>query len=312
MAEIGVATHGDVDPLFERTGFRLSWGAIFAGFVIATAVQMVLSTLGVAIGMSAFNPGDGDSASGLGIAVAIWFALTAMVSLFIGGLVTGRLAGILTRNDGRLHGVVLWGLSTLLAVYFASIGLGRLTGGVFDLVTGTTAAVAGGVAGSAGQIGAAAIDRSGDIDFGALQREIETTLEQTENPALQPDSLQQQAQGVGAEATGGTDNEALAREITDRARATGGEIEREDAINVIMARTGMSRAEAERTATRVEDAAASVRSQVSTAADQVQEQVGEVVETGADYTARAAWAALLVMALSLGAAVFGAGRTARD
>ena len=312
MAEIEVARRNADDVLVERTGFRLSWGAIFAGFIVATALQMVLSVLGVAVGFAAFDPGQGDSASGLGIGVALWFALTAIVSLFIGGLTTGRLAGILTPGDGRLHGVVVWGLSTLLAVYFATMGAGQILGGVFSFATRTTAAVAGSAVGAVGQIGSAAAGQAGGIDFGQLQREIETTLQQTGNPALQPGVLQDQAGAAGAQATGGASNQELARELTDRIRATAGEVRREDLINVITARTGLTGPEAEQLAMRVETAAGDARTQIAGAAQDVQDQAGDLASTAAGTASRAAWWALLVMGLSLLAAIFGAGMTARD
>ena len=302
----------DRDPLIERTGFRLSWGAIFAGAVIATALQMVLTTLGIAIGLAAFDPGQGDRASSLGIGAAIWFAVVAIVSLFVGGLTTGRLAGVLTRGDGRLHGVVLWSLSTLLALYFASIGVGRVLGGVFDFATRTTSAVAGGAVGAAGQLGTAAVNQAGGIDFAALQREVETALQQTGNPALQPDSLQAQAQATGSQATGGASNQALAREITERIRTTAGSVDRQDLISLITARTGLSEPEADQLATRIESAAGGASQQLGSTVQNVQEQVGEAAAATANTAARAAWAALLVMGLSLLAAAFGAGMTARD
>lgn len=313
MANIAVERAGRADtPVIERTGFRLSWGAIFAGFVIATALQMVLSVLGAAVGFTAFDPGQGDSASSLGIGALIWFALTAIISMFIGGLTTGRLAGVLTPGDGRLHGVVMWSLSTLLALYFASVGAGRVLGGVFDVVARTTSAVAGAAVGAVGQVGTAAVNQSGNIDFSAIQREIETTLQQTGNPALQPDSLQQQAQAVQGQATAGTNNQALAQEITDRIRQTGGQVDRQDLINVIQARTGMSQAEAESAATRVESAASNARAQVSGTVQNVQQQAGQVAGDAANVTSKALWGVLLIMGLSVAAAAFGAGRTAPE
>lgn len=317
MADIAVersrGTGGrENDPLIERTGFRLSWGAIFAGFVVATVLQMVLSILGAAVGLAAFDPGQGDSARGLGIGVLIWFALTAIISMFIGGMTTGHLAGVLTRGDGRLHGVIMWSLSTLLALYFASMGAGRLLGGVFDVVTRTTSAVAGAAVSTVGQVGAAAVNQAGGVDFNAVQREIETTLQQTGNPALQPDSLQQQGQAVQDQAVSGTNNQALAQELTDRLRQTGGQVNRQDIINVIQARTGMSQAEAERAATRVESAASNARSQVSSTVQDVQQQAGQAAGDAANVASKALWGALLIMGLSVAAATFGAGRTARE
>lgn len=310
MADIAV---GRGDARVERTGFRLSWGAIVAGFVVATALQVVFTTLGAAIGFAAFDPGEGDPARGLGIGAAIWLAVTAIVSMFVGGLTTGHLAGVLTVGDGRLHGVVMWGLSTLLALYLASVGAGRLLGGAFEVLSRTTAAAAGGVASSVGQVGAAAVREAGGLDVDALRREIETTLQQTRNPALQPETIQQQAQRVETQATSTpASNQALAQELTDRIRATAGQVNRQDLVNVIAARTGMSQAEAEQAATRIEAAAQTARTQVSSAAQNVQQEVGQVAGEAANLASKAAWAALLAMGLSLAAAVVGAGRTAPE
>lgn len=320
MAEIDVTRRGSGgrDPVVERTGFRLSWGAIFAGFVVATALQMVLSTLGAAVGFAAFDPGEGDSARSLGIGTALWAGLTALLSMYIGGLTTGRLAGILTRGDGRLHGVLMWSLSTLLAVYLLSSGASRVIGGATGLLGRTVGAVAGGAASGAGQVGAEVVrqqsnDGERELDFDALQREVETTLGQTGNPALNPDSLQKDAQQAGQTATRtGASNQQVAREIGDMMRRRGGQVDREELVNVIAARTGRPRAEAEQMADRIQGAATTARQQVSETAGQVKEQAGEVAGDAANAASKAAWAALLIMGLSLAAAVFGAGQKARD
>lgn len=322
MADIGVtrrdtATGSQLEPVVERTGFRLSWGAIFAGFVIATALQMVLTTLGAAIGLAAFDPGEGDSASGLGIGAAIWFALTAMVSMFVGGQTAGRLAGILTRGDGMLHGVVMWGLSLLLAIYLGSTGVGRVLGGVTGFLGQTASSAVGGAASGAGQVGAAVINQQSndgerELDFDALQREIETTLQQTGNPALSPDSVQADAQQAENQATQtGASNQQVAREIGDLVRQRRGEVGRDEIVNVIAARTGKSRAESEQIAERVQGAVSTARGQLSQTAGQVQEKAGQVAGDAANLGAKAAWGALLVMGLSVAAAAFGAGSTAR-
>lgn len=313
MAEIDVKRNrGEAGVVLERTGFRLSWGAIFAGFVIATALQMTLSLAGVAVGLAAFDPGQGDSAGSLGIGVAIWFALTAIVSLFVGGLTTGRLAGVLTRGDGRLHGIVVWALSTLLAVYFASIGMGRVLGGVFNFATRTATAVVGSTVGAVGSLGTAAVNNAGAVDLQALQQQISTALEQTGDPALQPDSLREQVQATRGQATSGVSNPELARELAERVRSTAGQVDREDLVNLITARTGMSRPEADRLATRVQSAAASASAQVSSTARNVADQAGQAAGDAANAASKAAWAALLVMGLSLLAALWGAGVTAPE
>ena len=220
------------DAIVERTGFRLSWGGIFAGFVVATALQIVLTTLGAAIGMAAFDPGQGDSASSLGIGAAIWFAVTALVSMFIGGMTAGKLAGVLTRGDGMLHGVVMWGLSLLLAVYMGTTGVGRVLGGVTSFLGQTASSAAGGAVSGAGAVGATAAQQGG-IDV--------------------PEQRQQQAQG----------------------------------------------------------AAQNAQQQIQQQAPQIREKAGQVADQAANVGAKAAWGALLVMGLSVAAAAFGAGSTAR-
>jgi hypothetical protein len=125
--------------IIEHTGFRLSWGAIFAGLVIAIVLQIFLAMLGIAIGMTAWEPGD--PARGLGTGAAVWAVVSALLSLFAGGVVTGRLAGVLTRNDGALHGVVMWGVSVIVLLWLTFSGVGMLMGGVFRAAASPVAAM---------------------------------------------------------------------------------------------------------------------------------------------------------------------------
>ncbi len=41
---------------FERPFARISWGAIFAGAIIALATQLVLTLIGTAVGLATLNP----------------------------------------------------------------------------------------------------------------------------------------------------------------------------------------------------------------------------------------------------------------
>ena len=144
MAEIEVTRRGAAEVVAEHPVFRLKWGAVFAGLVVALALQVVLTLLGTAIGLSAVGPGT--SARGIGIGAGIWMIVTALIALYVGGLTTGYLAGVLTRGNGALHGVLMWGLSTLLAAYLLASGVGSLLGGAVQLASGAAAATAGTVA----------------------------------------------------------------------------------------------------------------------------------------------------------------------
>ena len=97
---------------------RISWAAIIAGLVVALAIELVLSLLGVGIGASTIHVVNGTSASAgsIGIGSGIWFLLSTLIALFGGGWVAGRLAGMPRPIDGTLHGVIAWSLTSLVTV----------------------------------------------------------------------------------------------------------------------------------------------------------------------------------------------------
>lgn len=74
---------------------RVSWGAIFSGAITAIAVQLLLNLLGAGVGAATINPQQGQQpGQGLALGAAIWFVLASIVSLFVGGWIAARLAGI--------------------------------------------------------------------------------------------------------------------------------------------------------------------------------------------------------------------------
>jgi hypothetical protein len=291
---------------------RVSWGAIFAGLVVATVVQVVLALLGLAIGLAAFDPGT--SAKGAGIGTGLWVIVSALVALFVGGLTTGRLAGVMERRDGFLHGVVLWGLSTLLGVWLLSRGLGALFGGAFNLAGN----VLGGAARAATSVAGAAVNAStaggtdANLDFADVRGELERTLRQTGDPTLSPDSLGAAAKAAGGAAPGGAGNAQAADEIGTLLREKAGNVDRNDVLNVITRRTNLSRADAERLADRVTSGAQDVRSRATQAVAEVKAEAPAKAEAAASAASGGTWLALLALGLTLAAAAFGATRTARE
>ncbi len=177
---------------FEYTGFRLSWGAIFAGLVVALVVQILLSMIGLAIGLGAVNFGPGANLGQIGTGAGIWAVLSGLISLFVGGLVAGHLAGVLTRLDGMLHGVLVWGLSVIVALWALSAGATTLLGGMFGAAGQVLASAVGG----AGRVGAAAIETQGvpEVPGGDGERRIVAILEQQ---GLSEQQAQQAAQQIG-------------------------------------------------------------------------------------------------------------------
>ena len=100
---------------------------MLAGAIIALATQIVLTLIGVAIGLATLNPATGDSPTGsaLGAGAGIWLVLSSLISLFLGGFIAARLAG---KVNGWLHGLTTWGTLTLLMLMLLTTAAGQLIG----------------------------------------------------------------------------------------------------------------------------------------------------------------------------------------
>src|SRR5690606_3927196 len=112
-----------------------SWGALFAGATLAIATQMLLTLLGVAIGLVALGATEGASAEPFGIGAAIWWLLTGLISLFIGGLAAGRLSRAGYPIDGLLHGLLVWSVTTVFSAWLLTTAAANLIGGAFSGMT---------------------------------------------------------------------------------------------------------------------------------------------------------------------------------
>lgn len=115
---------------------RISWGAIFAGVVIALAVQLVLSLLGIGIGASTIDPlNQQNPGKGLGIGAAVWFVISSLIATYAGAWVAGRLSGAPRTTDGTLHGVLTWAAATLLTMFLLTSAVGGVIGGAAGLLS---------------------------------------------------------------------------------------------------------------------------------------------------------------------------------
>jgi hypothetical protein len=123
------ATTAAVEPFhgFDRPFARISWGAIFAGAIIALATQLVLTLIGTAVGLATLNPATGQNPSGttLGIGAGAWLVISSLVSLFLGGYIAGRLGGTF---NGWLHGLATWATVAMLTILLLTTAAGGLIG----------------------------------------------------------------------------------------------------------------------------------------------------------------------------------------
>lgn len=126
---------------------RVRWGPIFAGIVTAIAVQLILSALGAAIGLSAGAEGANPRSVGLG--VGIWSTISLLIALFIGSWVMANTCGPMNNKTAMLNGTILWATTLAISAWLLASGVS----GTFGVV----AANAGDVLNQVQQPGGAAI-----------------------------------------------------------------------------------------------------------------------------------------------------------
>jgi hypothetical protein len=104
---------------------QVRWGPIFAGLVVALSIQLVLSALGVAVGLTSIGESGAprSDATGVGISVGIWSIISLLVSLFMGGWTTARAAGRMSRSVALLNGAILWASTLALSAWLLSSGV---------------------------------------------------------------------------------------------------------------------------------------------------------------------------------------------
>lgn len=114
---------------------RITWSAIFAGAVVALVVQLVLGVLGLGIGFGIVSQ-NADPSMGTEFAVgsAIYWVIAALISLFAGGWVAGRLSGQRSKTDASLHGFLTWGVATLVTILFLGSAVGSFIGGGLRMI----------------------------------------------------------------------------------------------------------------------------------------------------------------------------------
>lgn len=116
---------------------RLRWGPILGGILTTAAVMLVLTALGLAIGLSAFKPNT--SATDWGTGAAIWGGITAIISFFVGGWVAAKTAAVGGPGSGLLNGFVTGAATLVLVVWLATTGITNLVGYVGNNVAAIAA-----------------------------------------------------------------------------------------------------------------------------------------------------------------------------
>jgi hypothetical protein len=208
--------------MLRAEGMRVSWGGIFGGVLVAIGFLLLMTALGIAVGISAAQPGETEAAT-LGTGAGIWAGVSLLLALFIGGMVSTKIGAIFDGTTGFFEGALVWVVSILLMLYFASTGVSMLAGGAFKMVGGAAQAM-GSVVQSQN------VDVSGSVDQmiqrlkdpkTAQQIAAATGMQQTEVQA----SLSETAQRVENNRDNPTQAAAEAKEgmaqLMERAKSSG-------------------------------------------------------------------------------------------
>lgn len=275
MTMINTAAGSETAPYWGHNRSRISWGAVVAGAVVAVATTILLSLLGAAMGAGSIHALDAtaNDLSNYGTGAAIWGIINLALSMAFGGYVTARLSGTHSHLDGELHGVTMWGIAVLLSAILLAQALSGLAG----LVAPGLGSVVGRAVGGSGVIS------------GAIPSEL--------NPQAAVDRLQQSLSSSGDPTT--MNREQIVAEIATLVRGSvrNGSISEPDRarlVNLVAAQSGVTREEAARRVSRMEDEAKASLAQVEQRARMAADQVAQSTATAA----RALFTALVVGLLS--------------
>jgi hypothetical protein len=138
---------GESPDAYMLTRDRVHWGPIIAGLLTALTTLLLLSLLGLAIGLSSVDAGAaarGAAPPDAGRNAAIWGAISGIIAFLLGGYVAGRTAAVFDRNWGMFNGAMVFLLAVPLTLLLAGLGLGG--------ILGTLGNFAGGMNVDAGQV----------------------------------------------------------------------------------------------------------------------------------------------------------------
>ena len=293
-------THLSTQPIRVK---RLSWTAILAGMIVAIIVQILLSLLGLGIGLTAFSPAtDSQPFQGLGTGAGIWWIISVLLSLFSGGWVAGWLAHSYNQTDNILHGVLTWGLFTLISLYLLTSSIGSVIDGLGNVVgkgLSSAGSVVKNVAPDISNVVGSQIGIDNE-DLQKLKEEAMAILKETDKEGLQPnqvenelnqakDAVKDYAGDVAEDPTiAGERSKELMNKLFSLKENVLSDVDKDALVNVVAQRTGKSKDEAKETVDNWINAAEKVKVQAKEVAEKTVEQVKSISDDASDAVGKAA------------------------
>ncbi len=266
------------------SGSAISWPAIIAGAVVASAFSLVLLTLGAGIGLGSVSPWSSNNPSVVtfGVLAAAWLVAVQLFASGIGGYLAGRLrVGWVGAHTDEVyfrdtaHGLLVWALGAVVSASLIAFAASSIASGVTH--AGASAMQAAGAVAST-----ASSSQSGRSSAAEGRTDYFTDmLFRTDHPAAGADSAASAAE---------------ARRIFAMSAASGAmsDADRTYLAQLVAAKTGMSQTDAEK---RVSDVVGQAKAAKDKAVDAAKTAADVARKTGV-YVALWAFIALLVGAFS--------------
>jgi hypothetical protein len=121
----------------EAHASGVSWAAVAGGAFVASALSLILLSLGTGLGFSAVSPwsNNGASAAAIGSGAIVWLVLTQVLASALGGYLGGRLrtkwTGIHTDEvyfRDTAHGLLVWAVGMVITAGFLASSAASFAG----------------------------------------------------------------------------------------------------------------------------------------------------------------------------------------
>ena len=269
----------------EGGASAVSWGAIIAGAVVASALSLALLMLGAGIGLVSVSPWSNNNVSvtTFGILAAAWFIAVQLFASGVGGYLAGRLRTrwVSVHTDevyfrDTAHGLIVWGVGAIVTAWL-------LTSGAASVVSGAAHAGGSALEAAGTAVGGPAAQAAGQAasSEGSSAAYFTDMLFRTDHPDTSGDAGAARAE-VGRILV----TDALSGEMPAADKAY--------VAQVVAARTGLSQADADK---RVSEVVEQAKNAKEKAIDTAKAAADAARKTGV-YVALWAFISLLIGAFS--------------
>jgi polyhydroxyalkanoate synthesis regulator phasin len=268
---------------------RISWGAVIGGTLMVVAVQLLLSMLGLGLGLTTIDPAQGPGgspeASTMGTTAVVWWAVTYLVALIIGGYVAARLAGAFEKTDGVLHGLLTWALALVVSFWLLTSAIGGIIGGAFNVVGNAVSGITSTVADAVPQVANAS-----GLSPEQVQQRVQDLMRPADQTGQSPEAAQSELASLAPRVIAGGPE---------------GEQAQQRAIQIVSQQAGISEDEAR---ARVDQ----LRQQAEQTAQQAEATARQAADTAASaLTSASLWGFGALLLGAIASAIGGASGTRR-